>query len=373
MSPGLLTSRAPVRAREIALRLAVGASRFRMVRQLITESLLIAIGGGALGLALSYGVIAMFQQLEFPTDFPLKLTFALDARVLLVGIAVAAASAALSSLLPAWQASRADLVSTLKNPTAAASRRSRLWGRSVLVSGQVALTLVLLTVSVFLYRAFQAELTEGPGFRTSGLVMMAFDPGLARYDEARTREFYRLLTEKARAIPGVTSVTLTSSVPMKADTLEFTPIAPEGFTFAAGVENVNTASARIDEGYFDTLEIPIVRGRGIRVYRFGERAAGGRGERSLCRALLARPETPSASASGSTTVTAHSRRSSASPPTPSTSSSPRPRPTSSSDRACRIPGPRARCSSPPTATRRRWWIPCATPFAPSTRTCRSSA
>jgi predicted permease len=261
---GLLTSRAPVRAREIALRLAVGASRFRMIRQLLTESLLIAIGGGALGLAISYGVIAMFQQLEFPTDFPLKLTFALDVRVLMVGIVVAAASAAFSSLLPAWQATRADLVSTLKNPTAAASRRSRLWGRSVLVSGQVALTLVLLTVSVFLYRAFQAELREGPGFRTSGLLMMAFDPGLARYDEPRTREFYRLLTEKARAIPGVTSVTLTSSVPMKADTLEFMPVAPEGFTFAAGVENVSTASARIDEGYFETLEIPIVRGRGIR-------------------------------------------------------------------------------------------------------------
>ena len=261
---GLLISRAPVRAREIALRLAIGAGRGRLIRQLITESLVIAAGGGTLGLALGYGVIAVFQQLEFPTDVPLKLTFELDRRVFLFGVTVAAASAILSSLIPAWQATRTDLVSSLKDPTATSSRRTRLWGRSALVCGQVALSLVLLTVSVFLYRAFQAELGRGPGYRTDHILMMAFDPGLAQYDEPRTREFYRLLKETALAVPGVTSVALTSSVPMKADTIERDAIAPEGFEFPLGTENVRVMSARIDDDFFSTMAIPIVRGRAFR-------------------------------------------------------------------------------------------------------------
>ncbi len=261
---GLLVSRAPVRAREIALRLAIGAGRVRIVRQLVTESLLMAVGGGVLGLIAGSGVIAMFRQIEFPTDIPLKLTFELDGRVLLVGLVVASASAILSSLVPAWQATRVDLVSSIKDSRADASQRSRMWGRSALVCGQVALSLVLLTVSVFLYRTFQQEFGRGPGFRTDRLLMMTFDPGLARYNEQQTREFYRLLDERARAMPGVTSVTLTSVVPMRTAGIQFTSVAPEGFQFPSGTTSVNILSALIDNGYFDTFEIPIVQGRGFR-------------------------------------------------------------------------------------------------------------
>ena len=112
---GLLTSRAPVRAREVALRMAVGAGRWRLVRQLVTENLLMAAGGGLLGLVLASLVIQVFRTVEYPTDIPLKLTFELDNRALIVAFVAAAGSAILSGLLPAWQATRTDLVQSLKD------------------------------------------------------------------------------------------------------------------------------------------------------------------------------------------------------------------------------------------------------------------
>lgn len=261
---GLLTSRAPLRAREVALRMAVGAGRWRLVRQLVTESLLMATGGGLLGLVLGAAVINIFRTVEYPTDIPLKLTFELDTRALVVAMAVAAASALLSGLLPAWRATRTDLVSSLKDTAAGRSERLRLWGRNVLVCGQVALSLALLTVTIFMYRAFQAQLDRGPGFRTEGLLFASFDPALARYDDARTHAFYRLLRDRAQSLPGVTAVGLASTVPMRTDNFQAAQVVPEGFQLAQGIESINCPSALVDEGYFDTTGIPIVEGRGFR-------------------------------------------------------------------------------------------------------------
>lgn len=260
---GLLASRAPARAREVALRMAVGAGRIRVVRQLVSESLLIAIGGGVLGLLLADLVIGVFRTVEYPTDIPLKLTFALDNRALLVGLAVAAGSAILSSLLPAWRASRSDLVRSLKDASTGTSERSRLWGRSLLVGGQVALSLVLLTITVFMYRTFQSQLDQGPGFRRDGILFASFDPGLARYDDARTNAFYRLLRDRAQTLPGVTSVSLASTVPMRTDNFQGRQVVPEGFQLAQGIESISCPAALVDERYFDTTGIRIVQGRGF--------------------------------------------------------------------------------------------------------------
>jgi putative ABC transport system permease protein len=257
---GLLTSRAPERAREIALRLAIGAGRPRLIRQLVTESLLIAVGGGALGLAIGYGGILMFRQIEFPTEVPLKLTFELDRRVMIVGLLVATASALLSSLIPAWQTTRADLVTTIKN-AAAATRRPRQWGRHSLVCLQIALSMVVLTVAAAIYRDFTRWIDDGPGYRTEAMLMMRFDPRLTQYDAARSREFYRLLKEGAAGLPGVTSIALTSAVPLKVDTSEGFPIAPEGVELPNDARDVNVSSSRIDEGFFETMRIPVLEGR----------------------------------------------------------------------------------------------------------------
>jgi predicted permease len=261
---GLLSSRAPARARELALRLAIGAGRRRLMRQLMVETLILAAGGGAIGLLVANGVIGMFERLDFPTDVPLKLAFQLDARVLVFGIAVATIGALASSLAPAWRSTRVDLVDTLKNEAAADPRRSRLWGRNMLVSLQIALALVLLTVAGMLYRGFAVELGRGPGFRVDHVLLASFDPDLLSYDAPRAERFYRAVKERALALPGVKSVALTSSVPMDGISVENTALAPERFIFPAGTSFVRVRSARVDEGYFDTLGIGILAGRAFR-------------------------------------------------------------------------------------------------------------
>jgi predicted permease len=261
---GLLTSRAPVRAREIALRLAIGGSRARLMRQLITESGLVALVGGVAGLALGYVGILSFRQLQIATDVGVRLTYELDRRAVAVGLVIAAISALLSSVIPAWRSTLArDLSSTLRNTTTPAARAARLWGRHGLVASQIALTLVLLTVALSFYRAFEAEYGRGPGFRTDHLLLTSLDTALARYDQRQSEVFYQRLKERAAAIPGVTSVALTSFVPLNQDSRDMTAIIPEGFALPPGVENLTVDAARVDEGYFDTMGIAIVSGRGI--------------------------------------------------------------------------------------------------------------
>ena len=261
---GLLTSRAPVRAREIAMRLAIGAGRARITRQLVVESLLLAIGGGAFGLLFASVVIVVLRGIQLPTEVPLKLTYDLNDRVLLVGFIVATLSAVGSSLVPAFRSARTDLVSTLKNVGAAEQRRTRLWGRNILVCGQVGLSMVLVTVAVFLFRAYQTEYGRGPGFRTDHVLLMSFEPDLAGYDAQRASRFYDLLVDRAMSIPGVRSVSLTSSVPFDSISIENTPIVPDGYELPTGTDSVRVRSARVDERYFDTLGIAIVEGRGFR-------------------------------------------------------------------------------------------------------------
>jgi len=261
---GLLSSRAPARAREMALRLAIGAGRARLLRQLVVESLLVASAGGVIGLLAGTGVVAMFARLDLPTDVPLKLAFDLDERVIVFGMAIAVFSALASGLAPAWQSTRVDLVSTLKSQAAADPRRSRLWGRNLLVSGQVALSLVLLTVAVFLYRGFAIEFGRGPGYRLDHVLLASFDPDLASYDAPRSQRFYRELKDKTRALAGVRSVALTSSVPMDGVSVENSAVVPEGAALPSGTTFVRVRSAHVDEGYFDTLDIAIRNGRPFR-------------------------------------------------------------------------------------------------------------
>ncbi len=260
---GLLMSRAPAREKEMALRLAIGGDRARITRQVITESALLAAGGGALGLAMGYGGVLLFRRLPIISDIGVRLTFDLDRRAIAVGLVLAAASALLSSLVPAWRASHAtNLAFTLRSGSANVQHRSRLWGRNGLVAGQVALALMLLTVTVYLGRAFQAELGQ-PGFRTERMLLSSFDPRLAGYDAERTEALYRQLRDRVRGLPGVTSVGMTSIVPLNQDNREPMAIVPEGFQLPRDNTSVTILSARIDESYLETMAIPLVMGRGF--------------------------------------------------------------------------------------------------------------
>jgi len=258
---GLLTSRAPVRARELALRLAIGAGRGRLIRQLVTESLLIAVAGGVLGLGVGYAGMTLFRQIELPTDLPIAISFELDRRALLFSLAVSVASAVLFGLVPALQATRTDLTAVMKASDSVAPGRRRRWGRAVLVGGQVAVSVVLLVVALFMYRGFRQQLANGPGYRTDHLIMMTFDTGLLRYSDAQSRQFFEQVAERARAVPGVKTVTMTTSVPMANDSLGFETVVPEGFQFPPGKDNATMVASRVDEYYFDTMGLTILQGR----------------------------------------------------------------------------------------------------------------
>ena len=262
---GLLTSRAPVRAREMALRLAIGAGRGRLIAQLVTESVLIAVVGGLAGLGIGYAGMTVFRQIQLPTDLPIMLSFRLDQRALVFSFIVAVASAVLFGLVPAIQATRTDLTAVMKAGDAVAPKRRRRWGRAILVGGQVAVSVVLLVVAMFMYRGFREQLVNGPGYRTDHLLLMGFDTTLTRYSELQSERFFEQLAERARGVPGVTNVTLTTAIPMASDSLDFVTIAPEGFQFPEGKENATVLSTRIDEHYFDTFAVPLVLGRNVTV------------------------------------------------------------------------------------------------------------
>ena len=258
----LLLSRARARSREMAVRLAIGAGRARLVRQLLTESLFIGLAGGALSLAVARMGLVLVQRIQVPTDMPLSLTFKLDGRVLLFSLAVSLASVLFFGLAPALQTSRTDLVPALKALDADSSGKKRLWGRNLLVVGQVALSLVLLVVTAMMYRGFRMALGGGPGFRTTHLLMMSFDPSLVKFSEARTQQFYKQIGDRAVTLPGVKSAALTEVIPMMPNQ-DSTGIVPEGYHLPKGQANVTILSDIVTPPYFDTMGIGILQGRGF--------------------------------------------------------------------------------------------------------------
>src|SRR5262249_55402266 len=129
--------------------------------------------------------------------------------------------------------------------------------------GQVAMSVVLLVFALFMYRGFNKEIADGPGFRTDHLLMMTLDPSLIRYSDAQQRSFFEAVADRARELPGVQAVAITTSVPMAID-VNFEPVIPEGFQFPVGKDRAIVVSTSVDENYFDTMRIPVLGGRGFR-------------------------------------------------------------------------------------------------------------
>ena len=263
---GLLLSRSRARTREIAVRLAIGAGRFRLVRLLLTEGVILASFGGLCGVAAGYGIIRWFQtkrNIIFNSDLPVGIPFQMDTRVLLAALAVSAVSAVVCSLAPALAATRTDLVSGLKSADVELPGRKRFWGRNTLVVAQVATSLMLLTAAFLMARNFQRGVIGGAGFPQDHLLMVTFDTRLDHYDATQSRQFYRLLTERVRQAPGVRSAALTESVPLGYNGYEALEFVPEGFQMPRDRESFSTTMDTVDESYFETMGIPILRGRGF--------------------------------------------------------------------------------------------------------------
>ena len=263
---GLLLSRAQTRTREIAVRLALGAGRFRLIRMLLTESLVLAALGGLAGAAVAYGAITFFHTLAIPAELPVILPFQLDRRVLLANLALSVLSAIACGLAPALQSTRADLVNGLKSSEADATTvigRRQLWGRNVLVVAQVSMSLLLLTASSVVTRGFHNSVAPPTGFVKDQLLLAKFDPRLVQYDSAQTQRFYRLLAERARATPGVRSAGLTLNPPLGLGAFDRLAFVPDGFQPPRDRENFTALMDTVDEGFFPTMGVRILRGRGI--------------------------------------------------------------------------------------------------------------
>ena len=260
---GLLLSRARARTREIAVRLAMGAGRFRLIRLLLTESLMLACLGGLGGIAVGYGGITFLGTFRIPSELPVTIPFRLDTRVLLASLALSVLSALLCGLAPAIQSTRADLVNGLKTADVDLPGRRRLWGRNALVVAQVSASLMLLTVAFLMARSFHRSLLEGTGFVKDHLLMARFDPRLVQYNAAQTQRFYELLAERVRAAPGVQSAALMQNPPLGLDSFGGLAFVPDGYEMPRDRETFTSTMDTVDEGYFETMGIRILRGRGI--------------------------------------------------------------------------------------------------------------
>ena len=260
----ILLSRARARSREIAVRLAIGAGRGRLVRQLLTESLVIAALGGALGLLVAKAGVDLFGQIKIPADIPVVIDVRLDPRVLLFTILASVASALVFGLAPALQSSHPDLVPALKSGKSDDGKRRRLLGRNTLVIAQVAGALLLLVFATQAYRGASIAISRPAGFRTSHLLMASFDTTLARYTPDQAKAFFKPLLERARSLPGVKSAALTQAVPMLPGG-DNSRLVPEGVKLPPGTEAISVISNTVSEDYFDTLNVPIVEGRAFQV------------------------------------------------------------------------------------------------------------
>ena len=256
----LLLARGRARSREIAIRLSIGAGRSRVVRQLMTESLIVALAGGLAGLLAGYGGILLLQTLSVPSDPPNILGVQLDWRVVEFSLLVALGSCVFFGLAPAWQTARTDFVSALKTGGEGASGKGRTFGRDALVAGQVALAMVVLIAAGMFLAGFRNMLVMPPEFRTDHLISLDTAPAVLHYSSEQTQAFYRRLVDRVRTMPGVARVAMTEALPLSpAQTI--VTVAPEGYQFPKGREKEIEFGAAVDAAYFSTLNIEIKSGR----------------------------------------------------------------------------------------------------------------
>jgi predicted permease len=191
----------------------------------------------------------------------MMIPFQMNTRVLTASVCISVVSAVICGLVPALQSSKTNLVEGLKAADVDVPGRKRLWGRSVLVVAQVAMSLMLLTASFLMVRGFQNTLLDGMEFSKDHLLMTTFDPRLVQYDSVQTKQFFKVLKDRVRDTAGVESATLTHNVPMGRDDFDAMEFVPDGFQMPKDRENFTSVMDTVDEDYFATMQIPILRGR----------------------------------------------------------------------------------------------------------------
>lgn len=256
----LLIARATTRQREIAIRLAIGATRGSLVRQLLTESLIVALAGGLLGLALSTILTEGLLRLLPPDETGGWLKPTIDNHVLLFSIAVSTVTGLLCGIIPAWQATRPDLAPSLKDQaTSSSASRAHAAFRKLLVVAQISLSLLLLIGAGLLARSFVNLATHSPGFRSENLLTFSLDPVLSGYTPDRANGFYRQLTDRLQMAPGIQAVASAMFAPF-ANSDARTNVSVEGHPYRED-EDTDCSLDGVSPGYFSALGLPLVAGR----------------------------------------------------------------------------------------------------------------
>jgi len=257
----LLLSRAVLRRQEVAIRLALGASRRRVIRQLLTESALLALAGGAAGCLLAVWLTNLLRSFHLPTDVPIELNATLDSRALGFTLAVSVLSGVLFGLAPAWHATKLDLVPMLKDDRrGGGGRTARFSVRNLLVISQVTMSLVLLICAGLFTRSLQNVHNFDPGFETERVLTVPLDLEAAGYDEARGHLFYRQLLDQFEQTPGVRRVSLAEIIPLKTEMARGSQVAVEG-SDAPGGDYPSFLLNTVGPRYFETMGIPLLAGR----------------------------------------------------------------------------------------------------------------
>src|SRR5262249_2609721 len=253
------------RSRELAVRLAVGASRSRLIRQLLTESLLLSLLGGLLGLLLAVWLSDALAAYSPPTgatggSAPPLLDARLDWRVLAFTTTLSLLTGLLFGLIPAWQSSKPNLTVALKEESGAAGS-SRIRLRGALISAQIALSLVVLVCAGLCVRSLQKLQKIDAGFEAAKVLILGVDLSLSGYDETRGQQFFNNLLERVSALPGVESASLARGVPLSGDRVGM----------SAGVEGYTPANRRppafamnvVGPRYCATMKLPLLAGRDV--------------------------------------------------------------------------------------------------------------
>jgi predicted permease len=260
---GVLLARGTDRARELAIRLSIGAGRGRLIRQLLTESLLLAVTGGLAGVAIAIVGARLIRAWRAPVGFPIALDVTLDAGVLAFAAAISTAAAIVFGLAPARQAARTDSNAVLKGTPHAAQFRPRRWAfQDVLVGLQVTICCVLVAACLLSLVGLREALTLPLGFVPRGATMAGFDLALSGYDRARAEDFQKRAVDAVRNLPGVESASYSNSIPLSIDQ-SVTMIYPDDPSGAAPAQALDVSFYQVAPGFFRTMGTRLLSGREI--------------------------------------------------------------------------------------------------------------
>jgi len=256
----LLLAQAARREKEIGLRAALGASQGRVVRQLLTESLVLAILSGVVGLAIAYGGRAALWSFRPPFILDGDVDLGFDSHVLFFTLSMALLTAVFIGVAPAIKAAKPNLIEVLKvGGRGGTVGWTRNPFRSLLVVTEIALALVALVGAGLFIRSMQNAQHIDPGFESKNLFVFAFDLGALHYDEGRGQQYFRAAIDRAKTSPGVESATIASNFPLGGGLAR--TVFPEGQDEASGYRGTLTQLDDITPNFFSTLHIPLVRGR----------------------------------------------------------------------------------------------------------------